>query len=208
MEDHIILICGLGSSINPKFCKWAYSLADRLGRFYELRQYTEISFTKKKRVLKKGALQIIIHIASSDFNLEKKPIKAVKKARNAGRLRRLIIGGHSNGVRDGTCKISEVFFPDTPVSYAFAIDTTLAEGSKKIFGNVTFLDEFWAGLERVNFDTSFVPKEGDNYRFHDLDQIEGKEIGHIESASLPYVQDEITRQITRVIPASAEPPIA
>ncbi len=207
MEDHIVLICGLFSSINPKYRKWAYILADRIGRYYELRGYEETTFKKNLRIYVKEDLKLQIHIASSDGSRENKPIKKVKRALDQNALRHLIIGGHSNGVRDGTCKISETFYPNVEIPYAFAIDTTLAEGKRKLFGNVNFLDEFWAGLQRINFHDSFEPLAGKNYQFHDLDNIENTEIGHVEAASLPYVQDRIMQKITAAIPAESNLPI-
>ncbi len=128
----------------------------------------------------------------------------VKRAIDQNALRHLIVGGHSNGVRDGTCKISETFFPSIDIPYAFAIDTTFAEGNRKLFGNVNFLDEFWAGFERINFDDSFTSVAGKNYQFHDLDKIENAEIGHVQAASLPYVQDRRMQKITTVIPAESD----
>ncbi len=66
MEDHIVLVCGWFSSINPKYRKWAYTLADRIGRYYELRGYKETTFKKNLRIYKRKNLKLKIHIASSE----------------------------------------------------------------------------------------------------------------------------------------------
>lgn len=186
-KNHIILVCGLGSSILFFFKAWARDLENMLTRHYG-----------KERL----GRDIKIWVVTADGLGERKAIEAVIADHQAGRLANVTIAGHSNGGRDGPARMSQRLFnlKGGPVSipYAAVIDMTAGEFGAVVYGNVAVLDEFWAGLQKTDFHPSFK-KPKNVHNFFDLDKISKKNIFHIPSASLPFVQDRIFQQITAVI---------
>lgn len=78
-----------------------------------------------------------------------------------------------------------------PVDYIGIID--LAFGLKpKVHSNVKRVDEFWSEFARLRF----MPDFKGVHNFHDLDAIEGRDVGHSESEHLPFVQESIIKAIT------------
>ncbi len=178
--NHIILVCGWWSSVIFLFKLWAKRL---------LNNHLKPIFGDRI-----GA-DIIVWIVSSDFWGEKKAFDAVMRDAKAGRLGKVIIVGHSNGARDGPARGSRRLAEHgVEIQYAAVIDMTLAEFGAKVHGNVLLLDDFHARLETADLDDSFT-SAGREYNLYELDEIEGRLVGHTEAASLPFVQESIAKRI-------------
>ena len=170
--NHIVLITGLGSSI-PWFgyfwTRWARKLQKRLEKFYALRK------------------DVTIHRVSADGRFERKAFDAIRADRRKGRLGDIAIVGHSNGFRDGL-RQAEALYPHTPIRYFAGIDMTLGEFGALAYGNIEYLDEFHGVLQRADFHASFRQ----NKRIHRYQETKA---AHTASASLPWVQNHIFKQI-------------
>lgn len=178
--DHIVLIAGLGSSWFwrwNRWSKWARDMESRLGRHYA------------------GRRDVRIWAVSSDGTREKEAFDAIIADHRRGTLGKVVGGGHSNGDRDFLKGCERLYANRISVAYGFGIDMTLGEFGAQIFGNIEFYEEFWAGLQKADKHPSFSGK----FVFHDVDAIERRNVGHTESASLPWVQNTIFKNITRAI---------
>lgn len=173
-RSHIILIGGWWSSVIPYFMSWAWKLHARLVAHYKSRK------------------DVKIWVVSSDGGREKPAIAAVLKDAKNGVLGQVAIGGHSNGGGE-TDLASQLFYAaGIKIQYAFTIDRTLGYTGAFIYGSVSYFDEFWAGLRKTKFHSSFTGTK----KFWDIDKIMGKDINHTPSASLPFVQDKLFTEIT------------
>lgn len=175
-KHHIVLLAGLGSSFflfRRRFTKWARTLEKRLRR--------ELS----------GRDDVTIWVLSSDGRREQKALDAIMNDYNDGDLGTVSFAGHSNGARDILFMIKQLFTMGIPVAYAATLDMTLAEHGAEAYGNIEFLDEFHARLERVDFHKSFH-KTGSNYRFRKINK------SHVAMASDTIVQNSLVNKIVGV----------
>jgi len=178
-KHHTLLLSGLGSSACPwRYAAWAREL--------------------KKRILTHPNLRDVenhkIHLLSSDGPGENAFFDEVLEDYKKGQLGHVITAGHSNGARDQFRGIERLYAYKIPVEYVAVIDMTLGEFGATAFGNIRVLDEFWAGLQTADFDKSFKG----THNFYDLDKLMGKNVGHVEAASLEFVQNLITENIAKV----------
>lgn len=168
---HLVLLSGLGSSV-PFLAPWFKGWANKL----------------EKRLAYSPGQGIIVWNLSADGAGEKPALSAIL---NDPRLGGVILVGHSNGARDILFMAEVLYRTGIAVKYAACLDMTLAEYGAKACGNIEFLDEFHARLERVDFDESFV-KNPANYK---LWEVKG---GHISMASSPAVQNRLFTKITEI----------
>lgn len=180
-RHHIPLIAGLGSSVCPsRYAKWAQQL--------------------KKRLLRSSIVPagVNITISSSDKNGEKAAIDAIMADHQAGRLGKVIPIGHSNGAAE-VLVLSRLCWPEIEIAYLAVIDMTLGHRMwrAEAYGSIVHFDEFWAGLAKSEINESFV-KMKRQHNFFDLDQLAKRNVGHVEAASLPIVQDRIVKMIEKV----------
>lgn len=177
---HIVLIAGLGSSLFWKFnpwSKWARDMKARFDRHYA------------------GRKDVTVWAVSSDGAGEKPALAAIMANHAKGRLGTVVGGGHSNGDRDWLFMAQALNGAGIGVPYGFGIDMTLGELGAKVYGNTAHYDEFWAGLQTADFDASFKGTK----RFFDVDKINGGNVGHTASASLPWVQNRIFGKVTEAV---------
>ena len=179
MNNHILLLSGLGSSVCPwRYAAWARELKKKILTHPNLRDVPNLK----------------IHVLSSDGNGEKSFFDEVISDHKKGRLGKVVTVGHSNGARDQLRGAERLYAYSIPVAYCAVIDMTLGEFGATAFGNIKQLDEFWAALQTTDFHESFRGI----HNFYNLDEITKKNIGHVEAASLPFVQDKITDNIAKV----------
>lgn len=174
--DHIVLLSGAGSSVpflRCRFRAWAKKLAARIPQY-------------------RPETGVIVHELSSDGDGEKSAIVQILREEMEGRLRRVILCGHSNGARDVLFMAETFYNANIVVDYVACLDMTLAEWGAKAFGNIMFLDEFHAQLQTVDFDKSFI-KTPHNYRKW---EVMG---GHVGMASSETVQNRLVEKITEVL---------
>lgn len=169
--DHFATISGLGSSwFKSRFRAWAYKIHARIPPRDGLVKWE----------------------VSADGNGEKRFIEAVLRDKREGRLGRVVMAGHSNGARDMLFAAQTFYAAKIPVEYAASLDMTLGEFGAKAFGNIKYLDEFWARLERVDFDKSFV-KTANNYSYFRVNK------SHVAMASEKSVQDRVVAKVTEAL---------
>lgn len=174
MNNHVILITGLGSSlpfIGRIWTAWAVKLEKRLKEHF------------------KGSKDVIITRVSADLRGEDAALSKLRKDKTNDRLGKVCIVGHSNGFRDGL-NISHAIGLDTPIDYFAGIDMTLGELGAKAYGNIQLFHEFHAKLATANFDKSF---DMDNHHIWQINK------GHTAAASDRFVQNKIFETITETI---------
>lgn len=177
-RSHIVLIAGLGSSMFWSFNPWSKWARDMQARFQ--RHYGD---------------DVKVWALSADGAGEKPALEAIMADHAAGRLGTVVGGGHSNGDRDWLFMAQALNGAGIPVPYGFGIDMTLGEMGAKVYGNTAHYDEFWAGLQKADFDASFKGV----HKFHDVDRITGRNVSHTAAASLPWVQNRIFGMVTGAV---------
>jgi hypothetical protein len=167
MNDHLVLLSGALSSILPRrYRRWANQLENTL-RLPD---------------------SVAVWNLSSDGGGEKPALKAILADHRAKTLGRLAFAGHSNGARDILFMIETLYGMGIKVRYAACLDMTLGEFGCEAFGNIAFLDEFHARLQRVDFDESFKPSAA-NYKLWEINK------GHVAMASDMLVQGRLRMKI-------------
>lgn len=102
----------------------------------------------------------------------------------------IVLVGHSNGVY-AILKIAEwLSARGVVVDYLASIDKTL-KPCPPAGSNIKILHDFYAGLSKVRLTPDFM---GDAELF-DLAKIEGRPVGHVGAASLPFVHDTIEQTV-------------
>lgn len=178
LKHHVNLVSGLGSSVCPwRYAAWARDLKKKLLLHPNLKDVENLN----------------INLMSSDGAGEKPYFDAIIEDHKRGILGTVVTVGHSNGARDSLRGIERLYAYGIPVEYCAIIDMTLGEFGATAFGNIKELDEFWAALETVDFHESFKGK----HNFYNLDKLEGRNIGHVEAASLEFTQKVITDKIAK-----------
>jgi len=113
----------------------------------------------------------------------------------------VILGGHSNGGY-AVLKIAEKLAAHgIKVDYIFVVDCTL-KPCPNAGGNVKLLHDYWAGLRKVERGADFTGA----YEFFDLDDIEGRNVMHVEAASLPFVHNTIATTVAKLKPSTPKEP--
>ena len=166
---------------------WAWKLQTRLIKHYG---NPELGGRMKKVT----GSNIKIWVVSSDGSGEQEAIEAILKDWKAGKLGDVSVCGHSNGGGELDI-ISQIFYNKIKIAYAATIDRTLGYTGSKLWGSVQYFDEFWAGLRKTKFHSTFTGVKN----FWDLDKILKQDIGHTPSASHPFVQDKIFTEVTKRI---------
>lgn len=173
-RNHIILISGLFSSVVSRYSKWAESLETRFQKHYGFQSDT------------------VIHRVSSDGAGEKPAITAVLKDHASGTLGSVAIVGHSNGAGELEIASKTFYQKGIKVVYAATIDRTLGYLGNYLYGSVGYFDEFWAKLRKTEFHPTFTGSK----HFYNLNVVNKKPVGHVQAASLPFVQDKIFKEVT------------
>lgn len=173
--NHVVLLSGLGSSIpffGSFFRRWAKTLEKRLA-------ISPLTGT-------------LVWELSSDGTGEKVALDRILDDHRRGILKKVILVGHSNGARDILFIAKVLYQLQIPVHYAACLDMTLGEFGAEAYGNIKFLDEFHARLEKVDFHPSFQ-KSAANYRYWEVGG------SHVGMASSKTVQDRLVVKIKETL---------
>ena len=125
---------------------------------------------------------------------------------NAGTLPKpLVVGGHSMGGRAVLLIAEKIKDHGINVDYLISIDLTLGV-NPKAGNNIKWYHDFWAGLNKVRRADDY---DGEWQRF-DLDEIEGRNVHHVEAAEIEFTQANIVNTVyamadTPDLPQPGEP---
>lgn len=172
--NHIVLLSGWWSSVFNRYRVWADMLEASLPPYKDTKVWN----------------------LSADGMGEKPALQAIMRDNNR---KKVILIGHSNGARDVLFMAETLYHADIPVHYLASLDMTLGEFGAEAFGNIKFLDEFHARLEKVDFDKSFK-KTGANYSYWQVYKPgTNRPAGHVEMARQDEVQQRLRFKIAETM---------
>lgn len=175
MNNHIIMVTGLGSSlpwIGRIWTVWARKLEKRFETHY------------------KGRKDVKITRVSADGKGEAAALNLLRRDKTKGTLGKVAIIGHSNGFRDGLNMAATI---KADVDYFAGIDMTLGEFGAEATNNIQLFHEFravYGTKENADFAKDFDMSKYKQWSIRNF---------HTAAASDKFVQATIFNTIKGII---------